>query len=59
MSGTLPHLADHIAIGVFDVFQIPYAAVQFDHEGLITAAAAAGADTLIRGGMARGGPDKG
>jgi aldo/keto reductase family protein len=24
MSGTLPHLRDHIAMGVFDVFQIPY-----------------------------------
>src|SRR5215510_10606577 len=24
MSGTLPNLADHIAMGVFDVFQIPY-----------------------------------
>src|SRR5207248_2680981 len=26
MSGSLPHLIDHIAGGVFDVFQIPYAA---------------------------------
>jgi aryl-alcohol dehydrogenase-like predicted oxidoreductase len=59
MSGTVPHLADHIAMGVFDVFQIPYSAVQLDHEDLITAAAAAGAGTLIRGGVARGGPAKG
>ncbi len=56
MSGTLPHLPDHIAMGVFDVFQIPYSAVQREHEDLITAAAAAGAGTLIRGGAARGGP---
>ena len=56
MSGTLPHLPDHIASGVFDVFQIPYSAVQREHEDLITAAAAAGAGTLIRGGAARGGP---
>ena len=28
MSGTLPHLPDHIAMGVFEVFQIPYSAVQ-------------------------------
>ena len=54
MSGTLPHLPDHIAMGVFDVFQIPYSAVQREHEDLITAAAAAGAGTLIRGGVARG-----
>src|SRR4029450_7549676 len=28
MSGTLPHIVDHIAMGVFDVFQIPYSAVE-------------------------------
>jgi aryl-alcohol dehydrogenase-like predicted oxidoreductase len=28
MSGTLPHLIEHIAMGVFDVFQIPYSAVE-------------------------------
>jgi aryl-alcohol dehydrogenase-like predicted oxidoreductase len=27
MSGTLPNLTDHIAMGVFDAFQIPYSAV--------------------------------
>ena len=54
MSGTLPQLPDHIAMGVFDVFQIPYSAIQREHEDLITAAAAAGAGTLIRGGAARG-----
>jgi aryl-alcohol dehydrogenase-like predicted oxidoreductase len=54
MSGILPNLPDHIAMGVFDVFQIPYSAIQRDHEGLITEAAGAGAGTLIRGGAARG-----
>jgi len=54
MSGTLPHLPDHIAMGVFDVFQIPYSAIQREHEDLITDAVAAGAGTLIRGGAARG-----
>jgi aryl-alcohol dehydrogenase-like predicted oxidoreductase len=56
MSGILPNLPDHIDMGVFDVFQIPYSAVQREHEDLITEAAAAGAGTLIRGGAARGGP---
>ena len=61
MSGTLPHLSDHITMGVFDVFQIPYSAVQREHEDLINEAAAAGAGTIIRGGAARGAPagDKG
>ena len=54
MSGILPHLRDHLAMGVFDAFQIPYSAVQRDHESLITEAAAEGAGTLIRGGAARG-----
>ncbi|MGB6455172.1 MAG: aldo/keto reductase [Streptosporangiaceae bacterium] len=56
MSGILPNLPDHIAMNVFDVFQIPYSAIQREHEDLIAAAAAAGAGTLIRGGVARGAP---
>jgi len=54
MSGILPNLPGHLAMGVFDVFQIPYSALQREHEELISAAAAAGAGTLIRGGAARG-----
>jgi aryl-alcohol dehydrogenase-like predicted oxidoreductase len=54
MSGILPQLPDHLAMNVFDVFQIPYSAVQRDHEELISAAAAQGAGTFIRGGAARG-----
>src|SRR2546427_3255222 len=56
MSGTLPNLADHIAMGVFDVFQIPYSAVEREHEAAITAAARAGAGLVIRGGAAKGAP---
>ena len=54
MSGTLPNLPDHIDMGVFDVFQIPYSALQPDHDELITRAADAGAGVLIRGAVARG-----
>jgi aryl-alcohol dehydrogenase-like predicted oxidoreductase len=54
MSGTLPNLPDHIAMGVFDVFQIPYSALQPEHDEQITRAANAGAGVLIRGGVARG-----
>jgi aryl-alcohol dehydrogenase-like predicted oxidoreductase len=59
MSGTVPNLADHIAMGVFDVFQIPYSAVEREHEALITAAAAAWAGIVIRGGAAKGAPTEG
>jgi aryl-alcohol dehydrogenase-like predicted oxidoreductase len=54
MSGTLPNLPEQIQMGVFDVFQIPYSAVQSEHEALISQAAAAGAGTVIRGGAAKG-----
>jgi aryl-alcohol dehydrogenase-like predicted oxidoreductase len=57
ISGTLPHLPDQIALGVFDAFQIPYSAVEREHEEAITAAAQAGGGTIIRGGVARGFPE--
>ena len=40
MSGTLPNLPDQIEMGVFDVFQIPYSALQREHEALIDDAVA-------------------
>jgi aryl-alcohol dehydrogenase-like predicted oxidoreductase len=54
MSGTIPNITDHMAMGVFDVFQIPYSAIQREHEDVITEAAAAGAGIIIRGGAGRG-----
>lgn len=56
MSGVLPNLLDHIEMGVFDVFQIPYSALQREHEDAIVKASAAGAGIVIRGGAARGAP---
>lgn len=58
MSGTLPNLPDQIDFGVFDAFQIPYSALQREHEALITRARQAGAATVIRGGVARGAPSE-
>jgi aryl-alcohol dehydrogenase-like predicted oxidoreductase len=56
MSGTLPNLIDHIDMGVFDAFQIPYSALEREHEDAIRDAAVAGSGTIIRGGVARGAP---
>jgi aryl-alcohol dehydrogenase-like predicted oxidoreductase len=56
MSGTMPNLSDNIAMGVFDVFQVPYSALQRDHEALIHEASEAAAGIVIRGGVARGDP---
>jgi aryl-alcohol dehydrogenase-like predicted oxidoreductase len=58
MSGTLPNLEEQIGMGVFDVFQIPYSALERKHEDLITQAAEAGAGIVIRGGAARGAPTR-
>lgn len=58
-SSTSPHLKTYIDWGVFDVFQIPYSALERQHENLITEAAEAGAGIIIRGGVARGEPGSG
>lgn len=57
MSGTIPELPEHIEMGVFDAFQIPYSALEREHEDLVSEAAGAGAGTIIRGGVARGVPE--
>jgi aryl-alcohol dehydrogenase-like predicted oxidoreductase len=56
MSGTLPNIVDHVRMGVFDVFQIPYSALQREHEEVVSAASNAGSGIVIRGGAAQGGP---
>lgn len=56
MSGTLPNLEEHIEMGVFDAFQIPYSALERGHEEVIAQAVRSGAGTVIRGGVARGAP---
>jgi len=56
MSGTLPNLPEQVGMGVFDVFQIPYSALQREHETVVADASNAGAGIVIRGGAARGAP---
>jgi len=57
VSSKLPHLPGLIDLGVFDTFQIPYSCLEPEHHDLITRAAEAGAGTIIRGGIAKGGPE--
>jgi len=59
ISSTHPHIETYINWGVFDSFQIPYSALERQHEDAITAAGQAGAGTIIRGGVARGEPGAG
>ena len=57
VSAVLPTLDEQIEMGTFDAFQIPYSALQRDHEDVIGRASDAGAGIIIRGGVARGAPD--
>ena len=54
VSSTHPHLAAFVASGAFDVFQIPYSALEREHEGMMQEAADAGAGILVRGGISLG-----
>jgi aryl-alcohol dehydrogenase-like predicted oxidoreductase len=53
-STTLPDLPTLLGWGAFDVMQIPYSALQREHEDWITKAAEAGIGIIIRGGVAKG-----
>ncbi len=57
VSAVLPTLNEQIDMGVFDAFQIPYSALQREHEDIISRASDAGMGIVIRGGVARGVPD--
>ena len=57
VSTTLPDLPTYLSWGVFDTMQIPYSALEREHEEWIETAAAAGVGIIIRGGIARGEPD--
>ena len=54
VSTNLPDLPEFLRWGVFDVMQIPYSALERDHEDWITKAAEAGVGIIIRGGVAQG-----
>ena len=56
ISSTLPHITEYIKWGKFASFQIPYSALERQHENAITAAHDSGAGVIIRGGVARGAP---
>jgi aryl-alcohol dehydrogenase-like predicted oxidoreductase len=59
ISTTLPHLPVYMGMGVFDTFQIPYSALERQHEEWITVSAEEGIGIIIRGGVARGEPGVG
>lgn len=54
ISTTLPDLPTFLEWDVFDTMQIPYSALEREHEDWITKAAEAGVGIIIRGGVAQG-----
>jgi len=59
VSTTLPHLPAYLKWNVFDTFQIPYSALERDHEDWITTVGEAGSGVIVRGGVAKGEPGAG
>jgi aryl-alcohol dehydrogenase-like predicted oxidoreductase len=57
ISSTVPHLPEFLEMDVFDTFQIPYSCCEPEHHDAITGVGEAGAGVIVRGGIARGGPD--
>lgn len=55
VSSTLPHFADHLTIEEFSAFQVPYSALEREHEDLIARAGELGFGIIVRGGIAQGG----
>ncbi|MDF2836527.1 MAG: aldo/keto reductase [Paenibacillus sp.] len=59
VSSYLPHLPAYVEWGSFDTFQLPYSALEREHEGWIDRAAEAGAGVIVRGGVGQGEPGVG
>jgi len=59
ISTTLPHLPVYLGWGVFDTFQIPYSALEREHEDWISESGKAGIGVIVRGGVAKGEPGVG
>ncbi|TDC52813.1 aldo/keto reductase [Jiangella ureilytica] len=53
VSSELPEIEEHLAMDVFDVFQIPYSALQPEYEAVVTRAARTGAGVIVRSGAGR------
>ncbi|QJD87986.1 aldo/keto reductase [Cohnella herbarum] len=59
ISTYLPHIISYIETGDFDTFQIPYSALEREHEQIIVKAGEKGAGVIVRGGVGRGEPGAG
>ena len=56
VSTSLPHVDEFLEMDVFETFQIPYSALEPEHDEVLTRIARSGAGVIIRGGVAKGTP---
>ncbi|QHW33190.1 aldo/keto reductase [Paenibacillus rhizovicinus] len=56
VSSYVPNLPPFVDWGTFDTFQLPYSALEREHENWVTKAADTGAGIIIRGGVGQGEP---
>ena len=59
ISSYMPNLADHLRTPEYETYQIPYSALEREHEEWIARAAAGGAGIIVRGGVGQGEPGAG
>jgi aryl-alcohol dehydrogenase-like predicted oxidoreductase len=59
VSSYLPHLPAFVEWGSFDSIQLPYSALEREHENWIDRAAETGAGIIVRGGVGQGEPGVG
>lgn len=54
MSAVLPQITEHLENETFDVIQVPYSALELEHDDVIEQAAAREMGVVVRGGVAQG-----
>jgi aryl-alcohol dehydrogenase-like predicted oxidoreductase len=59
ISSTQPHIATYLEWGSFSSYQIPYSALERQHENTLAQVAESGAGVIVRGGVAQGEPGAG
>jgi len=59
VSTMLPDVEDFLRLGVFDVFQLPYSALERKHEDVMARVTGVDAGLVVRGGAGKGQPGRG
>ncbi|GIX00197.1 MAG: putative oxidoreductase YqkF [Pirellulaceae bacterium] len=57
ISTSLPEVEEHLSADVWETVQLPYSALQQEHDSVMRAASDSRLGVIVRGGVAHGGPD--